>query len=87
MESRILIFIIRNLKFWKLYREEKITKSELRYQRLKSVFDELSYKDLLTNLENESIAKGKDEWNFKYRAAISRPQEWFNRSWDRTSGI
>ena len=46
-----------------------------------SYVDELSYKDLLTNLENESIAKGKDQWNFKYRAAISRPQEWFNRSW------
>lgn len=46
-----------------------------------SYVDELSYKDLLTNLENESIARGKDEWNFRYRAAISRPQEWFNRSW------
>ena len=46
-----------------------------------SYVDELSYKDLLTNLEDESIAKGKDVWNFKYRAAISRPQEWFNRSW------
>jgi ferredoxin--NADP+ reductase len=46
-----------------------------------SYVDELSYKDLLTNLEDESVKKGKDEWNFKYRAAISRPQEWFNRSW------
>ena len=46
-----------------------------------SYVDELSYKELLTSLEDESIAKGKDEWNFKYRAAISRPQEWFNRSW------
>ena len=46
-----------------------------------SYVDELSYKDLLTSLEDESIAKGKDEWNFKYRAAISIPQEWFNRSW------
>lgn len=46
-----------------------------------SYVDELSYKELLTELENESIAKGKDRWNFKYRAAISRPQEWFNRSW------
>jgi ferredoxin--NADP+ reductase len=36
---------------------------------------------LLTSLEDDSIARGKDEWNFKYRAAISRPQEWFNRSW------
>ncbi len=46
-----------------------------------SYVDELSYKDLLTSLEDDSIARGKDEWNFKYRAAISRPQEWFNRSW------
>ncbi len=46
-----------------------------------SYVDELSYKDLLTELENESIRRGKEEWNFKYRAAISRPQEWFNRSW------
>ena len=46
-----------------------------------SYVDELSYKDLLTSLEDDSIARGKDDWNFKYRAAISRPQEWFNRSW------
>ena len=46
-----------------------------------SYVDELSYKDLLTSLENESISRGNDDWNFKYRAAISRPQEWFNRSW------
>ncbi|MCH7560981.1 MAG: ferredoxin--NADP reductase [Thaumarchaeota archaeon] len=46
-----------------------------------SYVDELSYKDLLTSLEDESIERGKDKWNFKYRAAISRPQEWFNRSW------
>ena len=46
-----------------------------------SYVDELSYKGLLTDLENESIDRGADKWNFKYRAAISRPQEWFNRSW------
>ncbi|MCG3780069.1 MAG: ferredoxin--NADP reductase [Candidatus Nitrosopumilus limneticus] len=51
-----------------------------------SYVDELSYKDLLTGLENESIDKGKDKWNFKYRAAISRPQEWFNRSWSGQVG-
>lgn len=32
-----------NRVFWKLYREEKISKSELRYQRLKTVFDRLEY--------------------------------------------
>ena len=51
-----------------------------------SYVDELSYKDLLTDLENESLAKGKDVWNFRYRAAISRPQEWFNRSWSGQIG-
>ena len=46
-----------------------------------SYVDELSYKDLLTGLEDESEKLGRDKWNFRYRAAISRPQEWFNRSW------
>jgi ferredoxin/flavodoxin---NADP+ reductase len=46
-----------------------------------SYVDELSYKDLLTGLEDESEKMGRDKWNFRYRAAISRPQEWFNRSW------
>lgn len=35
------VYVPINLAFWKLYREEKITKSELRYQRLKTAFDEL----------------------------------------------
>ncbi len=51
-----------------------------------SYVDELSYKDLLTDLENKSIAMGKDKWNFRYRASISRPQEWFNRSWSGQIG-
>ena len=46
-----------------------------------SYVDELSYKELLSDLEMDSLDKGKDKWNFKYRATISRPQEWFNRSW------
>ena len=51
-----------------------------------SYVDELSYKDLLTDLENDSTKRGKEEWNFRYRAAISRPQEWFNRSWSGQVG-
>ncbi|GFN41274.1 MAG: ferredoxin--NADP reductase [Marine Group I thaumarchaeote] len=46
-----------------------------------SYVDELSYKQLFTDLENESRDRGKDKWNFTYRATVSRPQEWFNRSW------
>jgi ferredoxin/flavodoxin---NADP+ reductase len=51
-----------------------------------SYVDELSYRELLTELEEESIDVGKDKWNFRYRASISRPQEWFNRSWDGQKG-
>ena len=51
-----------------------------------SYVDELGYKELLTDLEHESIDRGKDKWNFKYRATISRPQEWFNRSWSGQTG-
>ena len=37
------VYVPTNLSFWKLYREEKITKDELRYQRLKTVFDALDF--------------------------------------------
>lgn len=37
------VYVPANLAFWKLYREEKITKEDLRYQRLKTVFDDLNY--------------------------------------------
>jgi ferredoxin--NADP+ reductase len=46
-----------------------------------SYVDELSYKKMLTDLQDDSIRRGEDQWNFKYRAAISRPKEYFNRSW------
>ncbi len=32
-----------NLEFWKLYREERISKVDLRYQRLRKSFDAISY--------------------------------------------
>ena len=51
-----------------------------------SYVDELSYKETFTKLEEESLDKGKDKWNFRYRAAISRPQEWFNRGWKGQTG-
>ena len=44
-----------NLKFWKLYREEKVAKGELRYQRLKKSFDAMGLEvndDLINKLSN-----------------------------------
>ena len=51
-----------------------------------SYVDELSYRELLTQLEEESEDMGRDKWNFRYRASISRPQEWFNRTWSGQKG-
>lgn len=51
-----------------------------------SYVDELSYKGHFTALEYESTDRGTDEWNFKYRAAISRPKERFNRTWTGQTG-
>ena len=34
----------------------------------------------------ESLDRGKDKWNFRYRATISRPDEWFNRTWNGNKG-
>ncbi len=44
-----------------------------------SYVDELGYQDLFNQLQEESLDKGKDKWNFTYRASISRPKE--NRDW------
>lgn len=51
------VYVPANLVFWKLYREEKITKEQLRYQRLKSVFDKL---DLVVS--DQMIHKLADEY-------------------------
>ena len=51
-----------------------------------SYVDELSYRGLFTKLEEESLDRGRDNWNFRYRASVSRPEEWFNRSWKGQTG-
>ena len=37
------VYVPLNLKFWRMFRENKLTKTELRYIRLKSAFDALKY--------------------------------------------
>ncbi len=44
------VYVPNNIAFWKLYREDKITSEELRYQRLKTTFDQLGY-----HISNEDI--------------------------------
>ncbi len=59
LQDFLEVYVPTNLAFWKLYREEKISKSELRYQRLKSVFDTLGHTvsdDMINHLAEEYIA-------------------------------
>ncbi|MCX2720701.1 YjjG family noncanonical pyrimidine nucleotidase [Lentiprolixibacter aurantiacus] len=42
LERFLKIYTPINLAYWKLYREEKISKPELRYARLRNTFDQLS---------------------------------------------
>ena len=47
-----------NLKYWKLYREEKVTKEDLRYNRLKETFNALNLQTtdhLIHTLSHEYI--------------------------------
>lgn len=43
LDSFLKVYVPTNLAYWKLYREEKVSKEELRYQRLKVTFDSLEY--------------------------------------------
>ncbi len=47
-----------NLNYWRLYREDKVSKSDLRYKRLKETFDELNYtisNDLINKISEDYI--------------------------------
>ncbi len=66
------IYVPANLAFWKLYREEKITKTELRYQRLKSVFDDLGYgiSDDMIHVLSEEYIQHLSSYNHLFPSAI-----------------
>lgn len=58
LQDFLKVYVPTNLVFWKRYREEKISKEELRYQRLKTVFDQLGHAvsdDLIFLLSDEYI--------------------------------
>lgn len=44
LEDFLKVYIPKNLEFWKLYQEDRISKENLRYLRLKDTFDLLGYK-------------------------------------------
>jgi len=43
IDDFLKVYVPLNLAYWKLYRNEKVTKEELRYARLKKSFDAINY--------------------------------------------
>ncbi|MCL6264937.1 YjjG family noncanonical pyrimidine nucleotidase [Flagellimonas myxillae] len=59
------VYVPINLDYWKLYREDRITKSELRYQRLRRTFDAIG-----AEVSDESIHILADEY-IKYLSSFT----------------
>ncbi|XLS30185.1 YjjG family noncanonical pyrimidine nucleotidase [Flavobacteriaceae bacterium M23B6Z8] len=58
LEKFLEVYVPLNFKYWKLYREEKISKSQLRYSRLRDSFDALNHKvkdDLIHTLSQRYV--------------------------------
>jgi putative hydrolase of the HAD superfamily len=61
-----------NFKFWKLYREDKINKEYLRFNRLKEALDLIGYKasDQLIHLLSEDYIKYLTNYNFLFDGTL-----------------
>jgi len=61
-----------NFEYWKLFREEKVTKEALRYGRLKDTFDALSYEvnDDLINIISENYITYLPNHNYLIEGSI-----------------
>lgn len=57
LEDFLKVYVPNNFIFWKLFREEKISKTDLRYQRLKTTFDTLKI-----NLSDATIHRLAEEY-------------------------
>ncbi|WP_422090547.1 YjjG family noncanonical pyrimidine nucleotidase [Tenacibaculum ovolyticum] len=61
-----------NLKYWRLFREDKISKSDLRFNRLKEVFVALNYNasdDLIIKISEDYI-KYLQKYNYLFEGTI-----------------
>ena len=72
LKDFLKIYIPINFSYWKLYRDEKITKEFLRYNRLKSAFDKLGIKveDEIINKMSEDYVLSLPDNNFLIKDAI-----------------
>jgi len=63
LDDFLEVYVPINFEYWKLYREEQISKEELRYSRLKKTFDKLQFKaedELINKLSHDYIERLPD---------------------------
>lgn len=72
LDQVLELYVPTNLKYWKLYRDEKISQSDLRYHRLKEVFDGIHQEvpDTLIYQISESYIDYLPKFNNLYDGAI-----------------
>ena len=72
IEEFLEVYMPINLEYWRLYREDKVTKSVLRYSRLKDAFNAVNYKisDTLINTISEDYIKYLPNHNHLFEGAI-----------------
>lgn len=66
------VYVPINLRYWKMYREERISKKELRYQRLKSAFDVLGIEvsNVVINLLSQEYINYLSSFNYLFDHTI-----------------
>ena len=72
IESFLNVYEPINLNYWKLYREEKIDKQNLRYKRLKDSFDAVAYKveDAVINRLSEDYIAHLSSFNHLFEGTF-----------------
>lgn len=72
VSSFIELYVPVNLRYWELFRDEKITRDELRYGRIKEVFDVLQYEasDDLIDLLSVEYIHYLPKYNHLYDGAV-----------------
>jgi len=72
IDDFLTVYVPLNLQYWKLYREERITKGALRYERLRKAFDAVEYEveDPMINLLSEQYIEHLSSFNHLIPNAI-----------------
>ena len=73
LDAFLEVYVPNNVAYWRLYREGKIDKEKLRYERLKTVFDRMNYKasdSLIFNMSDAYI-QTLPQYNTLFPGAIS----------------